>query len=109
MTKANLLKIAAVVSLSLVVLMWPSTTVFAQSTKVEGLIQGRNGPTMILKTSDMPNLTVLLTESTEVSQVQGVLKARRKAMSMAALIPPMIAGEVYFQPGYAPREAAHPS
>jgi long-chain acyl-CoA synthetase len=26
--------------------------------------------------------------------------------SMAALIPPMIAGEVYFQPGYAPGEAA---
>jgi OmpA-OmpF porin, OOP family len=87
MTKANLLKIAAVVSLSLVVLMLPITTVFAQSTKVEGLIQGRSGATMILKTSDMPNLTVLLTESTEVSQVQGVLKARRKAMSMAALIP----------------------
>jgi long-chain acyl-CoA synthetase len=27
--------------------------------------------------------------------------------SMSALIPPMIAGEVYFQPGYSPREAAH--
>ena len=27
--------------------------------------------------------------------------------SMAALIPPMIAGEVFFQPGYSPREAAH--
>jgi long-chain acyl-CoA synthetase len=27
--------------------------------------------------------------------------------SMSALIPPLIAGEVYFQPGYTPREAAH--
>ena len=27
--------------------------------------------------------------------------------SMAALIPPLIAGEVFFQPGFSPREAAH--
>jgi hypothetical protein len=45
MTKANLLKRAAVVSLSLAVLMLPIATVFAQSKKVEGLIQGRSGPT----------------------------------------------------------------
>jgi outer membrane protein OmpA-like peptidoglycan-associated protein len=43
---------------------------------------------MILKTSESPNLiAVLLTDSTDVAQVQGVLKARKKEMSMAALIP----------------------
>jgi outer membrane protein OmpA-like peptidoglycan-associated protein len=42
---------------------------------------------MVLKTSDSPNLVVLLTDNTEVGQVQGVFKARRKEMSMAALIP----------------------
>ncbi|MGA7242904.1 MAG: OmpA family protein [Terracidiphilus sp.] len=42
---------------------------------------------MILKTSDSPHLVVLLTDSTDVAQVQGVLKARKKEMSMAALIP----------------------
>lgn len=78
MTKANLLKRAAVVSQSLVVLMLPITTVLAQSTKIEGLIQGRSGATMILKTSDMPNLTVLLTESTEVSQSASGLKGSQK-------------------------------
>jgi outer membrane protein OmpA-like peptidoglycan-associated protein len=42
---------------------------------------------MILKTSQAPNLVVILTDDTDVAQVQGVLKARRKDMSMAALIP----------------------
>jgi len=42
---------------------------------------------MILQTSDSPNLVVLLTDNTQVGQVQGVFKARRKEMSMAALIP----------------------
>jgi OmpA-OmpF porin, OOP family len=64
-----------------------STMALAQSVKVEGLIKARNGDTMILQTSDAPNLTVLLTDNTEVGQVQGVFKARRKEMSMAALIP----------------------
>src|ERR1700741_2572084 len=59
----------------------------ADTVKVEGLIKARDGDTMILQTSDAPNLAVLLTDDTEVGQVQGVLKARRKQMSMAALIP----------------------
>jgi hypothetical protein len=61
--------------------------VAAQSVKVEDLIKARNGDTMVLQTSDSPNLVVLLTDNTQVGQVQGVFKARRKEMSMAALIP----------------------
>jgi OmpA-OmpF porin, OOP family len=64
-----------------------ATTVAAQSVKVEGLIKARNGDTMVLQTPDSPNLVVLLTDNTQVGQVQGVFKARRKEMSMAALIP----------------------
>jgi OmpA-OmpF porin, OOP family len=40
-----------------------------------------------VETSESPKLVVLLTDHTEVGQVQGMLKARRKSMSMAALIP----------------------
>jgi OmpA-OmpF porin, OOP family len=64
-----------------------SSTMVAQSTKVEGIIKARNGDTMILQNSDSPSLVVLLTDSTQVGQVQGVFKARRKQMSMAALVP----------------------
>ena len=34
-----------------------------------------------------PKLVVVLTDSTDVAQVQGAFKARKKEMSMAALIP----------------------
>jgi OmpA-OmpF porin, OOP family len=87
MTQFNRSRIAYVVTLSLIGLALLTTTVAAQSVKVEGLIKGRDGDTMILQTSDSPNLVVRLTDNTQVGQVQGVLKARRKEMSMAALIP----------------------
>jgi outer membrane protein OmpA-like peptidoglycan-associated protein len=64
-----------------------SGTAAAQSTKVQGIIKSRSGPDMILKTSDDPNMVVMLTDSTDVGQLEGLLKARNKQMSMAALIP----------------------
>ena len=64
-----------------------SGTAEAQSTKVQGIIKSRSGPDMILQTSQDPNMVVMLTDSTDVGQVQGVFKARNKQMSMAALIP----------------------
>jgi outer membrane protein OmpA-like peptidoglycan-associated protein len=80
-------RIAGVASGFLIGLTLLSATLAAQTTKVEGLIKGRNGDRIILKTTDAPNLVIVLTDSTEVGQVQGVLKVRRKEMSMAALIP----------------------
>jgi OOP family OmpA-OmpF porin len=64
-----------------------SIMVFADSTKVEGIIKGRSGEKIMLTTKDATKVTVLLTDSTDVAQVQGALKARKKEMSMAALIP----------------------
>jgi outer membrane protein OmpA-like peptidoglycan-associated protein len=87
MNHFNLPRTIYVLSVSLFVAALLSAMTLAQSVKVEGLIKARNGDTMILQTSDAPNLTVLLTDNTEVGQVQGVFKARRKEMSMAALIP----------------------
>jgi OmpA-OmpF porin, OOP family len=87
MTQFNWLKISHAVVMSLMGLALLSTTVTAQTAKVEGLIQGRSGDTMTVKTSDSPSLVVLLTDSTDVGQVQGMFKARKKNMSMAALIP----------------------
>ena len=64
-----------------------SAIAFADTVKVQGLIKGRSGATLIVETPDAPKLIVLLTDSTEVGQVQGVLKLRRKEISMAELIP----------------------
>ena len=87
MSQLDVRRIVYFVTLSLFGLALLSPIVAAQSVKVEGLIKARNGDTMILNASSSPNLTVLLTDNTQVGQVQGVFKARRKHMSMAALIP----------------------
>ena len=87
MSQLDVRRIVHFVTLSLIGLALLSPIVAAQSVKVEGFIKARNGDTMILNASSSPNLTVLLTDSTKVGQVQGVFKARRKQMSMAALIP----------------------
>ena len=87
MAQLSVRRIAPVLTVLLIGLALLCTTVAAQSVKVEGLIKARNGDTMIVNTSGSPDVTVLLTDSTQVGQVQGVFQARRKQMSMAALIP----------------------
>jgi OmpA-OmpF porin, OOP family len=87
MTRFNSHRIALVTALTFSLIVLFNTNTAAQSTKVEGIIKARNGDTMILQASSSPNLVVLLTDSTQVGQVQGVFKARRKQMSMAALVP----------------------
>jgi len=77
----------AAVLLAFLVVTLLSATGLAQSAKAQGIIKARNGDTLTLASSDNSNLVVLLTDSTQVGQTQGVLKARRKQMSMAALIP----------------------
>ncbi len=79
----NLVSIAILTFLALALL----STAAAQNQKVEGIIKGRSGNTMTLQTADSPKLVVVLTDSTDVAQVVGAMKARSKKMSMAALIP----------------------
>ncbi|HMK29787.1 MAG TPA: OmpA family protein [Terriglobales bacterium] len=61
--------------------------VMAETAKVEGFIIGRSGDEMIVQFAGGAELAFLLTDSTQVSQVEGPLKARKKKMSMAALVP----------------------
>src|SRR5499427_643553 len=82
----NFARIASV-AIALIVAVSFLATAAAETTKVEGLIKARSGERMVVQTIESPNLVVLLTDYTEVGQVQGVLKARRKEMSMAALVP----------------------
>ena len=63
------------------------STIASAQTKLEGVIKGRNGAQIILQTAESPKVIVLLTDSTDVGQFQGALKARTKHMSMPALVP----------------------
>jgi OmpA-OmpF porin, OOP family len=64
-----------------------SLPAIAQDTQLQGVIDGRSGPTMSLKQVGSPDATVLLTDSTNVGEVEGVFHGRSKQMPMTALIP----------------------
>ena len=87
MTRNTVTKITSVAILSLVVLALLSTVAIAQTTKIQGNIISRAGNTMTMKTSDGTTAVVLLNDGTDVQQLEGAFKARKKEMSMAALIP----------------------
>lgn len=59
---------------------------FAQE-KIKGMIKARSATTIMLDNNDQPYVNVLLNDTTKVAQNQGLLKARKKEMSTAALIP----------------------
>lgn len=86
MHQSNCCKLASLLVIVITVIAL-STQTIAQATKVEGLIVGRSGNEIIVEYLKGAELAFLLTDSTKVSQVGGVFKARRKDMSMAALIP----------------------
>ena len=62
-------------------------TVAAQSSKVKGNIISRAGNHMVMTTPDGTNVIIVLNDNTDVQQFEGVFKARKKDMAMAALIP----------------------
>jgi OmpA-OmpF porin, OOP family len=65
---------------------WVSAYAQGDGTKVKGLITGRTGDTIILKTTDGSSVTVTLDDDTKVQQPKG-LGVRKKQMSAAVLIP----------------------
>jgi outer membrane protein OmpA-like peptidoglycan-associated protein len=87
MSRFTLLNARCIATLALISTLGPLTLAAQETVKVEGLIKGRSGDLVILQTKENPDLVVELKDGTDVGQVQGVLKARNKKMSMAALIP----------------------
>jgi OOP family OmpA-OmpF porin len=73
------------VLLALTIILVGNTSAKGQT--VQGVINGRSGATMTMQTADTAKLVVLLTPTTQVDEVQGVLKARKKQMAMTSLIP----------------------
>lgn len=59
----------------------------AQEVKIEGLVTGRTGPSMLVKTGDNPRTTVLLSDTTKATEKGGFLGMGRKDLGVAALVP----------------------
>jgi hypothetical protein len=85
MNRSRTARIAFIAALSLTALVLISGVAAAQN--VQGVINGRTGATMTLQTQDSGNIVVILTPSTEVDEVEGLFRARRKEMAVTALIP----------------------
>src|SRR5271166_1764868 len=80
-------RIAFIVTLSLVAVLLLCGVAAAQSAQIQGVIDGRSGATMTVKTQDAGDVVVLLTDSTQVEEVEGGLHMRKKQMGMTALVP----------------------
>jgi len=70
-----------------VVLTLMAGTAAAQSAQVQGVINGRSGPTMTVQTQDAGNVVVVLNDMTQVEDVSGVFHARKKQMGVTVLVP----------------------
>jgi len=65
----------------------PHATAPAQRTAIEGLIVGRDGPTMSVKTADNPRVTVVLSDSTKATEKSGFLGWGRTEPGITSLVP----------------------
>jgi outer membrane protein OmpA-like peptidoglycan-associated protein len=83
---SKFVRLALLITLSLATLLLFCAVGAAQSTQVKGVSNGRSGATMSLQTGS-GNLTVVLTDSTQVEDVAGIFHARRKDMGLTALVP----------------------
>jgi OmpA-OmpF porin, OOP family len=81
------LKITCGLAMSLAVFTSLGLTAVAQEANVEGMVTGRSGPSMSVKTADSPRLTVLLSDSTKATEKGGFLGLNRKDLGIAALVP----------------------
>jgi OOP family OmpA-OmpF porin len=87
MNKPRSFRFTLRIALSMAVFALTTHLAIAQDTKIQGVINGRSGPTMTLQVVGSPDTTVLLTDSTDVGEVEGLFHGRTKQMPMTALIP----------------------
>lgn len=86
MRRSKLHKITSGVALCIVGFAF-STVFAAETVKIEGIISGRSGDEVIVRYGSGAELAFQLTERTQVSQVGGLINARRKGMAEAVLVP----------------------
>ncbi len=87
MNNSRITRIAFVVAVTIAAVVLTCGFAAAQSAEIQGIIDGRSGATMTVKTQDAGNVVVLLSDSTQVDEVEGGLHMRKKQMGMTALVP----------------------
>ena len=87
MFRTSFAKVAVAVVLTSAAVMLLGVVASAQSAQVQGIIDGRKGANMMVKSPDGSTVTVVLSDSTQVQEVEGGLHMRKKQMGMTALVP----------------------
>ena len=64
-----------------------SVAAVAQEATIQGLVIGRDGSTMSVKTADTPRQTVVLSDSTKATEKGGFLGLSRKDLGITQLVP----------------------
>ncbi|RXH57799.1 OmpA family protein [Granulicella sibirica] len=75
------------VALSLAMFTSLGLTAMAQEATIEGIVTGRSGPSMSVKTADSPKLTVLLSDTTKATEKGGFLGLGKRDLGIAELVP----------------------
>src|SRR5271170_8481427 len=86
MKEPKIARIAMFTAASIAMVLLLSSIAVAQS-KIQGVINGRSGPTMTVQTQGMGNVVVLLNDGTSVEDVSGLFHARKKQMGVTVLVP----------------------
>jgi hypothetical protein len=73
--------------IGLILAMLFMTTLANAQNQVQGVITGRSGATMTVKTQHSETIVVALTPDTQVQEVEGAFKLRKKELAVTALIP----------------------
>ncbi len=58
-----------------------------EKVQTKGVITGRSGDGLTIRTNDMREIAVVLSDDTKIGQPIGLLKIRKQEMGMAALVP----------------------
>jgi len=86
MKKRKIATLSQSAAVALATLLLLAGIAVAQSATLQGVIDGRSGATMTVKSADATTV-VVLTDNTQVEEVEGGLHMRKKQMGMTALVP----------------------
>ena len=87
MKEARIARISFAIMLGLAAILTLCDTAVAQKASVRGVIVGRNGATMTVKSQDAGMVTVLLSDSTDIKETKGLFKLQKKELDLKALVP----------------------
>ena len=87
MNEARIARIAFAVTLWFAAVLPLCDTAVAQKANVSGVIVGRSGATMTVKSQDAGMVAVLLSDNTDIRETKGLFQLQKKQLDLKVLVP----------------------